>query len=278
MSRALLLLAIGLSGFISINNAYAAALQPQAVLLKIASDERPMEHSSGKTASEPKALATKTIISQEEAYNTLIDWHRRNSWYPVSLDCIEQKGVIYSNKGFTIPLTASTEKACSPYTSGVMLDRWRVDAITREIYLQNEKGKFVVPDLKHKPSVPVLDLNQCLEYEPKVVQLTGYLFEMTFPGPPEYYSVEEGDEKEVSWYLHLEKPVCTSNQTDSMVNGPVAPISEVQLVIMEQKQFKEWGSFLGKSVTARGTLFHGFTGHHNTDVLITVKDLTLENH
>lgn len=225
-----------------------------------------------------KALAADPMTSEDDAYNTLMAWHKKNSYYPLPFDCIVRKGTFYANRGFTIPLAASPEKECPPYTLGVALGRWRVDADTREIYVQNEKGKFVVPDLKGKPGLPVLDLNKCLEYEPKVVQLTGYLFEMTFPGPPEYYSVEEGDEKEVSWYLHLDKPVCTKAQSDSTLNSPVVPVTEVQLVITEQKKYKQRGSLLGKSVVARGTLFHGFTGHHNTDVLITVKDLTIESH
>ena len=48
----------------------------------------------------------------------------------------------------------------------------------------------------------------CLSYEPSVVQLSGTVIRETFPGPPNYESIERGDKPEVLWWLVLSQPIC----------------------------------------------------------------------
>ena len=50
----------------------------------------------------------------------------------------------------------------------------------------------------------------CLPYEPEPVQMTGTLVRLTFPGRPNYESIEEGDEPETGFYLELSRGVCTT--------------------------------------------------------------------
>ncbi len=218
--------------------------------------------------------AAGNIVSDDEAVETLLGWLKKNSYYPVPFSCIEHKDLNYANRGYTITLGA---KGCPPYTPGVFIGRWRVDAVTRDIYVQNEKGKYVVPDVKKRPALPTVDTKRCLEYEPKVVQLSGYLMEMTFAGPPEYYSIEKGDGSEVSWFIHLDKPACTQGTPGDDTDESKAPIAEIQLVL-EPKQYGKWKSLVGKSVIAKGKLFGSHTGHHHTDVLLDVDDLSLQGH
>ncbi|MBI5888124.1 MAG: hypothetical protein HZB82_05355 [Deltaproteobacteria bacterium] len=42
---------------------------------------------------------------------------------------------------------------------------------------------------------------ECLSYWPAKVRLTGTIVEKTFPGPPEFESIEKGDRPETRWIL-----------------------------------------------------------------------------
>src|SRR5215813_15064234 len=48
----------------------------------------------------------------------------------------------------------------------------------------------------------------CLSYEPTVVKLRGTIISRTFPGPPNYESIREGDTPEAYWLLVLPRPAC----------------------------------------------------------------------
>lgn len=105
----------------------------------------------------------------------------------------------------------------------------------------------------------------CLPYEPAVVTLTGKLVERTYPGPPNYASVEAGDEPETHYYLALAKPICTT------AGGELEPaqsgVKEVQLVL-ENEGYARLRAMLGKTVTLSGTMFARHTGHHHAPVLL----------
>jgi hypothetical protein len=49
---------------------------------------------------------------------------------------------------------------------------------------------------------------ECLKYKPTTIELTGTIKAVTFPGPPNYRSVKEGDKPEQYWILYLPKPIC----------------------------------------------------------------------
>src|SRR3990172_8514693 len=51
-----------------------------------------------------------------------------------------------------------------------------------------------------------------LTYEPAVVDLVGTLDLQTFPGPPNYESIQNDDELERHFYLKLDSPVDISPQ------------------------------------------------------------------
>lgn len=105
---------------------------------------------------------------------------------------------------------------------------------------------------------------QCLEYEPKVVRLTGTLVRETHPGRPNYESIASGDEPETIWVLKLQDAICVGGaiEADSSESGQ----AEIQLVL-EQAQYNKYRSLLGQNVTVRGNLFHGHTGHHHKRLL-----------
>ena len=114
----------------------------------------------------------------------------------------------------------------------------------------------------------------CLEYEPAVVHLSGRIARQTFPGPPNFESIKEGDAKEIQWILHLSTPICVNGkQGDELNSEPESGLRTIQLVIVTSGDFKRYSPLLGKDVIVTGTLFHAITMHHRTHVLIEVQSI-----
>src|SRR5215475_1172545 len=106
---------------------------------------------------------------------------------------------------------------------------------------------------------------QCLEYEPKVISLSGVIVRETHPGPPNFESVANGDEPRTIWVLKLDKAICVLASDD--VNVREDNEKEIQLVL-NAEQYKRYRSLLGQKVTASGTLFHASTGYHHKLLLL----------
>jgi hypothetical protein len=114
----------------------------------------------------------------------------------------------------------------------------------------------------------------CLEYGP-VVQLTGNLVKKTFPGPPNFASVAQGDTPEVAWILHLDKPVCIKARPEDDFDVAVSHLQDLQLVLGNDDYYRQAKKFLARKVIATGVLFGAHTGHHHTPVLLDVKNIQL---
>jgi hypothetical protein len=110
----------------------------------------------------------------------------------------------------------------------------------------------------------------CLSYEPATVKLMGKIIRKTFAGPPNYESVKEGDRPETYWILHLSRPICV-NADENMPGGeePERNVPDIQL-ILSTEQYTRYKSLLGKRVEVSGKLMHSITGHHHTNILLTV--------
>ncbi len=113
----------------------------------------------------------------------------------------------------------------------------------------------------------------CLSYEPAVVRLRGTITPKTFPGRPNYESVEKGDEPENEWILNADMPLCTNKDSSDPNNLSEANIRELELVFMGQQGYDTYGPMLGKTVDVTGSLFHAYTAHHHTTILLQVKDM-----
>jgi len=123
--------------------------------------------------------------------------------------------------------------------------------------------------------IPSFLFAECLNYEPESVLLTGKIIRKTFPGRPNYESIKEGDEPETYWILVSAEPLCVNGKKDR--NGkqlyfPESNVQQVQLVFMGN-EYQTHKNLVGKNVIVRGSLFPMQTGHHHTNVLITVKEL-----
>ncbi|MBI5179621.1 MAG: DUF4431 domain-containing protein [Nitrospinae bacterium] len=115
---------------------------------------------------------------------------------------------------------------------------------------------------------------KCLRYAPEVVTLTGTMSEETFPGPPHYESLDDGDEPIEYWFLYLDRPVCVySNEKEYPSEYAESGVNKVQLVMHEHALYKTKRWLLDKKVSVTGTLFHRNTGYHHADILISLKTL-----
>ncbi len=128
------------------------------------------------------------------------------------------------------------------------------------------------PQAPEKQEAQESEKKEWLEYEPAVVELKGKLGIETFFGPPNFGENPETDSKERSWILSLNKPinVRAKTETDPILGPSVEDVRKLQLVM--PKPYRE---LIGKKVIVKGTLFHGHTGHHHTDVLLDVQSISL---
>jgi len=111
---------------------------------------------------------------------------------------------------------------------------------------------------------------KCLKYKPHAIELTGTVKRVTFPGPPNYESVDEGDRPEQYWVLYLPKAICVDIDPNNDINEAEKNIKSLQLIIHD---YDTYSNLLGQKVTVKGELTHAITGHHHTNVLINVKDI-----
>jgi hypothetical protein len=120
-------------------------------------------------------------------------------------------------------------------------------------------------------------VSPCLPYEPAPVELTGVLERRDYAGPPNYESIEHGDKKETTWLLRLDRQACTEESPDSAHAARIG-LQLMQLVFDPATHpYDKYRPLMGKHIVARGSLFTAQTGHHHTEVLITVSELEATN-
>ena len=113
----------------------------------------------------------------------------------------------------------------------------------------------------------------CLTYGPTIVTLEGTLVRKTFPGPPNYESIPNGDKPETYWLIRLNAPLCVrEDPKDPDVNREQKDLRLIQLVI-DPSFYSSHSNLIEKKVLATGTLFGGASGHHHTTVLLNVSTL-----
>jgi hypothetical protein len=120
---------------------------------------------------------------------------------------------------------------------------------------------------------------KCLNYGPREkVQLEGQLYQKSFPGPPNYTDIKEGDKEEKFWLIKTPKGFCVNDKGDAWA-GKLVNQTDVQLVIMPEliNWYETKKSLLTQKVIVTGTLFPQMSGHHKTEVLINVESLEKAN-
>lgn len=130
--------------------------------------------------------------------------------------------------------------------------------------------------------LPILSFahnRRVVTYAPSVFELTGTLDLQTFPGPPNYDSIKDGDDIERGFYLKLDRPIDVSVQglhPDVDNEKSERNVKIMQLAINAEDD-KLWAQFRnigrGRHVKIKGTLFHRFTGHHHSRILLDVQSI-----
>ncbi len=105
----------------------------------------------------------------------------------------------------------------------------------------------------------------CLPPEPASVTLTGVLARETFPGPPNFDSIADGDAAETYFMLRLDQPICLSEIPDTSV-----PMIQLVFLGNATSSYEDLQASIGQHLNCRGTLFAWQTGHHHTPILLTV--------
>jgi hypothetical protein len=109
------------------------------------------------------------------------------------------------------------------------------------------------------------------------ITLTGTIARETFPGPPNYESVANGDKAETYWILTSSEPVAIcASKADKPGNATGRPQQRLQLVL-DEKQYKLYAPLLNGRVSVKGPVFSAHTGHHHTEALVTVKNMQAGN-
>ncbi len=99
------------------------------------------------------------------------------------------------------------------------------------------------------------------------VSLEGTLLRVTYPGPPNYESVENGDAPEIYWVLQPDNPIACADDAPSW-----GDYEQMQLVV-EARFYQIYQSLVGRRVSVTGSLMYSETGHHHTPLLIQTKKI-----
>jgi hypothetical protein len=117
----------------------------------------------------------------------------------------------------------------------------------------------------------IASAEQCLQYEPETVTIQGSVFLKPAYGPPGFGEDPRHDAREDYLALTLDTPMCvTASSKPQTEDVAESAIKTVQLVFRNSEAFRRAKHWVGKKTSVTGSLYHGFTGHHHTTVLLKV--------
>jgi len=105
-------------------------------------------------------------------------------------------------------------------------------------------------------------------FEPNISAIIGTLKVEMFYGPPNFGDSPKTDSKEYSYIIHLDTAINVIQTSDSTdFNVTTIGVTKVQLVLLDNLSLYP---YLNKRIKVSGQFFGMQTGHHHTDVLMTV--------
>ncbi len=113
-----------------------------------------------------------------------------------------------------------------------------------------------------------------LHYEPETVELEGKLVIQSKYGPPNFGEDPKTDQKVRIPVLVLKTPVNVlpiEGKDDGINTEPVYRVRQIQLSFAVGETGHK--KLIGKDVVVKGTLYRAHTGHHYTDVVLTVRSI-----
>ena len=112
-------------------------------------------------------------------------------------------------------------------------------------------------------------------FDPSTVELLGTVETQTFPGPPGYASIKQGDEIERGWFLRLKEPVTVeANKPTTDLGWKTERHVRVLHMAIDWQRIPEKRLAAGRVVRIQGKLFNRQNGHHHSRVLIDVGELS----
>lgn len=120
--------------------------------------------------------------------------------------------------------------------------------------------------MKYKQLSPAESSNACIDAGDSVT-LTGLMIRMTYPGPPNYESIEDGDEPETYFVLKPDAPI------DCAADSPQFGSNKLMQLVVKSDGYKKYQHLVGGKVTVAGMLLYAETGHHHTPLMIEVKSI-----
>lgn len=111
----------------------------------------------------------------------------------------------------------------------------------------------------------IIHQSQSCINEGQKLTLSGTLLRITYPGPPNYESVANGDTPETYWVLQPDKKISCAKNAPNFDNH-----TKMQLVMLGN-EYRDYVSLIGKNVIVNGKLMYSATGHHHTSLLIIVE-------
>lgn len=112
-------------------------------------------------------------------------------------------------------------------------------------------------------------------FQPRKTTIVGIIETQTFPGPPGYESIAQGDKIESGWYLKLQNSVnvlIAPGQKPMDNDTATYNVKVIQMVIDYSKPYKI-SLKKGNVIKITGRLFSQLTGHHHARVLIEVENI-----
>lgn len=119
---------------------------------------------------------------------------------------------------------------------------------------------------------PATSMSACLDISDQS-QLTfaGLLTQAVFPGPPNYKSIESGDEPETAYLLDLAEPICVSG--DEFVSSD-KKISTIHVYSSNQQTDGELAKLADGNVHVVGfEAFGSHTGYHHAPLVVKIKSV-----
>jgi hypothetical protein len=89
----------------------------------------------------PAPIVPPREISEEQAAAVLRGYVTSRRYYDVGPECVQIRGSGYRNVGYGFSVWTS----CGTGGGSRMLGRWRVDAKTREVFVQGDDGRYLRP-------------------------------------------------------------------------------------------------------------------------------------
>jgi Domain of unknown function (DUF4431) len=111
-----------------------------------------------------------------------------------------------------------------------------------------------------------------LHYWTEKVTLRGKLVFRTFYGPPGYGENPKTDSKETQSIVLLDRPFDVIGDKQDPFDATERGIRRVTLVFSNPIPHPA-RYYLKRRVKVEGTLFHAFTGHHHTKILVDVTSI-----